>query len=138
MEQASFNFMAAVIIQSDFGAPKNKILLKTLKNKTVTASTFSPSICHEVMGPDAMILVFLMLSFKPAFSLLSSTFFKRLFSCWKKTVQELLPDSLMVSAKEYDYRVQMRNYERESLMQSYPGLSLFFLLPRLSQGIPSN
>ena len=27
--------------------------------KIVTVSIFSPSICHEVMGPDAMILVFL-------------------------------------------------------------------------------
>ena len=41
---------------------------------------FSPSICHGVMGPDAMILVFWMLSFKPAFSLSSFTFIKRLFS----------------------------------------------------------
>ena len=40
----------------------------------------SPSICHEVMGPDAMILVFWMLSFKPAFSLYSFTLIKRLFS----------------------------------------------------------
>ena len=32
------------------------------------------------MGPDAMILVYWMLSFKPAFSLLSFTFIKRLFS----------------------------------------------------------
>ena len=32
-----------------------------------------PIICHEVMGPDAMILVFWMLSVKPAFSLSSFT-----------------------------------------------------------------
>ena len=31
--------------------------------------TVSPSISHEVMGPDAMILVFWMLSFRPTFSL---------------------------------------------------------------------
>ena len=30
-------------------------------------SRFSLSICHEVMGPDAMILVFWMLTFKPTF-----------------------------------------------------------------------
>ena len=36
--------------------------------KSVTPSTFSSSICHEVMGLDAMIL-----SFKPAFSLSSFT-----------------------------------------------------------------
>ena len=40
----------------------------------------SPSICHEVMGPDAIFLVFLMLSFKPTFSLSTFTFIKRLFS----------------------------------------------------------
>ena len=32
------------------------------------------SISHEVMGPDAMILVFRMLSFKPTISLSSFTF----------------------------------------------------------------
>ena len=41
---------------------------------------FSPSICHEVMWPDAMILIFWMLSFKPAFLLSCFTFIKRLFS----------------------------------------------------------
>ena len=34
------------------------VILKPKKIKSVTASTFSPSICHEVMGLDAMILVF--------------------------------------------------------------------------------
>ena len=42
--------------------------------------TVFPSICHEVMGPDGIILVFWMLSFKPTFSLSSFTFIKRLFS----------------------------------------------------------
>ena len=46
----SFNFMAAVTICSEFGAPK-------IKSDTV--STVSPSISHEVMGPDAMDLSFL-------------------------------------------------------------------------------
>ena len=39
------------------------------KRKSVTASTLSP-ICHEVMGPDAMILVFGMLSFNQLFILI--------------------------------------------------------------------
>ena len=34
------------------------VILEPKKIKPVTASTFSPSICHEEMGPDAMILVF--------------------------------------------------------------------------------
>ena len=51
-----------------------------LKIKSDTVSTVSPSISHEVMGPDAMIFVLWMLSFKPAFSLSSFTFIKRHFS----------------------------------------------------------
>ena len=47
--------------------------------KSDTASTFSLSICHEVIGPDAMILVFCMLSFKSAFSLSSFTLIKKFF-----------------------------------------------------------
>ena len=50
--------------------------------KSVTVSTVSPSICHEVTGPDARILVFWTLSFKPTFSLSSFTFIKRLFSSY--------------------------------------------------------
>ena len=49
------------------------------KIKSITASTFLPSICHEMMGQDAMIFVFWMLSFKPSFSL-SFTLIKKLFS----------------------------------------------------------
>ena len=48
--------------------------------KSVTVSIVSPSICHEVMGPDAMILLFWILSFKPTYSLSSFTFIKKLFS----------------------------------------------------------
>ena len=43
------------------------LVLESKKKKSVTASIFSPSICHEMMGLDAMMLVFLMLSFKPVF-----------------------------------------------------------------------
>ena len=53
-EQVSLNFMTAVILE-----PK--------KIKSVIVSTFSPSIRHEVMGPDVMILVFCILSIKPVF-----------------------------------------------------------------------
>ena len=63
--------MAAVSICSD---------LEPEKRKCVTPSTFSPSICHAVMGPDAMVLVFLILSLQPALSLSSFTLIKRLFS----------------------------------------------------------
>ena len=56
------------------------VILEPPKIKSDTAATVSPFISHEVMGPDAMILVFWMMSFKPTFSLSSFTFIKRLFS----------------------------------------------------------
>ena len=34
------------------------VILEPQKIKPVTVSTVSPSVYHEVMGPDAMILVF--------------------------------------------------------------------------------
>ena len=55
------------------------VILEPRKIKSATVSTVSPSICYEVMGPDAMILVFWLLSFKPTFSLSSFIFIKRLF-----------------------------------------------------------
>ena len=63
--------MTVVTICSNSEAPQNKV-----------SHSFHcfPSICHEVMEPDAMILVFSMLSFKPTFLLSSFTFIMRLFS----------------------------------------------------------
>ena len=43
------DFMAAVIVRNDFGAQDNRIC---------HCFTFSVSICHEVMGLDAMIFIF--------------------------------------------------------------------------------
>ena len=56
------------------------VTVEPQKMKSVTTSTFSPSICHEVMGPDAMILVFLIFNFNLTFSLFSFTPTKRFFS----------------------------------------------------------
>ena len=63
--------MAAVTVCGDFAAQENKIC---------HYFHFSSSICHKVMGPDAIMLVFWMLNFQSAFSLSSFTFIKRLFS----------------------------------------------------------
>ena len=51
--------MGAVTIHNDFGAQEKK---------SVTASTFFLSICHEVMGLVAMILAFRLLSFKQVYN----------------------------------------------------------------------
>ena len=65
-------FQGASVLISWLQSPFAVIL--ELKKKSVTVTIVSPSICHEVMGLDAMILVFRMLSFKPTFSLSSFTF----------------------------------------------------------------
>ena len=68
-----FNILSRFVIAF---LPRGKCLLISwsqspsaviLEPKKIKSSTFSPYICHEVMGPDAMILVCLMLNFKPAF-----------------------------------------------------------------------
>ena len=38
--------------------PPSAVILEPKKIKSLPVSIVSPSICHEVMGPDAMILVF--------------------------------------------------------------------------------
>ena len=74
-EAISSDFTAAVTIHSDFRAQEEEICHDF---------HLSPSICHEVMGSDAVILVFffffLILSCRPALSLSSFICIKRLFS----------------------------------------------------------
>ena len=54
-----FNMLSKFVIAFNFllWSP-SAVILESKKRKSVTAFTFSPSVCHEVMGPDAMILVF--------------------------------------------------------------------------------
>ena len=76
-----FNILSRLVIA--FLPRKKHLLISWLyspsaviypKIKSVTVSTVSPSICHEVIGSDAMIFVFWMLNFKPTFSLASFHF----------------------------------------------------------------
>ena len=62
--------------------PSFAVILDPEKIKSVGVSIVSPSICHEVMGLDVMIFVFWMLSFKPAFSLLSHFHQESFSSSW--------------------------------------------------------
>ena len=81
------------------------VILQPQKIKSDTVSTVSPSISHEVMGPDAMILVFSMLSFKPTFSLSSFTFIKRLFSSSSLSAIRLaLPGGFPVTPPLWDLK----------------------------------
>ena len=65
------------------------------KIKSATVCIVSPSICHEVIGPDTMISVFWMLSFKPTFSLSSFTFIKRLFSSFSLSAIRVVPTAYL-------------------------------------------
>ena len=71
------------------------VILEPKKIKSVTVSTVCPSICHEVMGPDAMIFVYEMLSFKPAFPLSSFTFIKRLFNSSSLSAIRVVPSAYL-------------------------------------------
>ena len=79
-----FNMLSRLVIT--FLSRSQRLLISWLQSPSFCLETpkkvchCSPSICHEVMGPDAWILVFWMLIFKPTFSLFSFTFIKRLFS----------------------------------------------------------
>ena len=81
-----FNMLSRLIIT--FLPGSKHILISWLQSPSavileppkIKSDTVSPSICHEVMGLDAMIFVFWILSFKSMFSLSSFTFIKRHFS----------------------------------------------------------
>jgi len=91
MMSVLFNMVSRFVIAF---LPKNKhlliswlqspsaVILKANKSKikSITASTFPPSICCEVMGLDAMILVFFLNVSSQLFSLSSFTIIKTLFS----------------------------------------------------------
>ena len=81
------------------------VILEPKKMKSAIVSTVSPSIFHEVMGPDAMFseclffvfqfFVFWMVSFKTAFALSSFTFIKRLFSSSLLSAVRMVPSAYL-------------------------------------------
>ena len=88
-----FNMLSRLLITF---LPRSKCLLISwlqspsavvLEPKYINSVTVSPSICNEVMGPGAIILVFWMLSFKPPFLLYSFTFIKSLFNPSLSTIR---------------------------------------------------
>ena len=85
------------------------VILEPRKIKSATVSTVYSSICHEVIGLDAMILIFWMLSFKPTFSLFSFTFIKRLFSSSSLSAIRVVP--------------------KKSFKSCYSSMYLYVLLP---------
>ena len=79
-----FNMLSRLVI--DFLPRSKHLLISWLQSlmqwfwipiNKISISTVTPTICHEVMGPDAMILVFWMFTFTPTFSFSSFSFIKR-------------------------------------------------------------
>ena len=101
-----FNFMTAVTICSDFGAKKIK---------SVTVSSASPSICHEVMGPDDMILVFRMLT----------NFFTILFHFHQEAFSSSSPSAIRVRVVPSAY-LRLLIFLPEILIQACASSSLAF------------
>ena len=71
------------------------VILEPKKIKSVTVSTYPRPICHEVIGLDATILVFWMLSFKPAFALSSFTLIKKFFSSFSLSPVRVLSSAYL-------------------------------------------
>ena len=80
-----FNMLSRLVIT--FLSRRKRLLISWLQSPSAVileppklkSATVAPSISHEVMGPDAMILVFWMLSFKPTFSTLLFHFHQEAF-----------------------------------------------------------
>ena len=96
-----FNILSMLVITF---LPRNKCLLISwlessstviLEPQKVKCVTVSLYICHEMMGPHAMIWFFLMLSFKPTFSLSSFTFINSLSSPSSLSDIRVVPSSYL-------------------------------------------
>ena len=72
LSKVGHNFPSSKHLLISWPQSPSAVILEPRKIKSAIFSTVSLSICREVMGPDAMILVFSRLSFKPTFSLSSS------------------------------------------------------------------
>ena len=85
------------------------VALEPKKIKSVTVSIVFPSICHEMMGPDAMIFVFWMLSSKPAFSLSSSSFTRGSFLGLYKLISYNVPSVCYNKIPRTEWLIHNRN-----------------------------
>ena len=115
-----FNMLFRLVI--DF-LPRSKHLLISwlqspsaviLEPQKIRSATVSPSISHEVMGLDAMILFFWMLSFKPTLSLSSFTFIK--IELWLIYILSTMLSTF--SSHEHGTKVLFNSFSSGEILQS--------------------
>ena len=83
-------------------AVTNAVILEYKKNKIYHHFCFFFPTCHEVMGLDVMILVFWMLSFKPAFSLSSFTLINSLLAFYQQSGVIYISEAVDISPSNLD------------------------------------
>ena len=92
---------------------QSPVILERPKYKVCNCLHCSPSICHEVIGLNAMILVFWMLSFKPTFSVSSFTFIKTI-------LKDISPgcslEGLMLKLQYFGHLMHRANSLEKTLM----------------------
>ena len=100
------------------------VILEPKKMKSITVSAFSPSICHDVMGLDAVIFVFLVLSFKPTFSFSSLTLIKRLFNSSSlsaiRVVSSAYSEAVVISPGNLCVHTMWQNVLQKPTRVSFP------------------
>ena len=107
--------------------PPSAVIFEPQNTKSGTLSTASPSLCHEVMGPDTMILVFRMLRLKPTYSRSAFTFIKRLFSSSSLSAIRMVSSAyLRLSILQY----KVKNFFKETKRISF--CNLFIFVPKMS------
>ena len=117
------------------------VILEPPKIKSNTVNTVSRSISHGVIGPDAMIFVFWMLSFKPTFSLSSFTFIKRFFSSSSLSAIRVISSITLLDKHPI---MSSRKLNREESNSQMPILNirkfknLVYTLTRTLNSIPSH
>ena len=112
-KQSPSDFRASITICSDFRAQEEPIC---------HYFHLSPSTCHEVMGLDAMVLVFLILSFKPALSVSSFTLLKRLFSSSSLSAIQFSPVHFSCSVVSDSLRPHELQHARPPCPSPTPGI----------------
>ena len=116
---------------------QSAVILEPKKRKSVTASTLSPSISHEVMEPDAMIL-----SVKPAFSFSSFILIKRFFSSSSLSASRVVSSGFFDSKINFFFRIELVLYLLSflyfachfSFLKSRPGSRLGSISPNRKVG----